>query len=124
MKVCFPVTTPQGLQSEIYGHFGSAPAFIVVDGDAVKVLHNADQHHTHGQCSPIKALGGEPIDSIIVGGIGGGALNKLIGMGIAVYKAAPGKVDENLALLGEGKLQQFSNMMTCGGHAAGGGCAH
>ncbi|RME41495.1 MAG: diguanylate cyclase, partial [Deltaproteobacteria bacterium] len=38
MKVCFPVNNDQGLESEVYGHFGSAPAFVVVDTESHEVL--------------------------------------------------------------------------------------
>ena len=31
MKVCFPTETLQGLDSRVYGHFGSAPGFVIVD---------------------------------------------------------------------------------------------
>ena len=33
MKVCFAVQKDDGVESVVYGHFGSAPAFIVVDTD-------------------------------------------------------------------------------------------
>ena len=31
MKVCFPVQKDEGIESQVYNHFGSAPVFIVVD---------------------------------------------------------------------------------------------
>lgn len=31
MKVCFAVQRDDGMDSSVYGHFGSAPAFVVVD---------------------------------------------------------------------------------------------
>jgi predicted Fe-Mo cluster-binding NifX family protein len=31
MNVCFPVMENQGMESEVYGHFGSAPGFVIVD---------------------------------------------------------------------------------------------
>ena len=31
MKVCFPVEKNEGINSVVYGHFGSAPAFVMVD---------------------------------------------------------------------------------------------
>jgi len=33
MKVCFPVQKDNGIDSTVYGHFGSAPAFVIVDTD-------------------------------------------------------------------------------------------
>lgn len=126
MKVCFPVKDSPSLESEVYGHFGSAPAFVLVDTDTnnLKVIGNADQHHAHGMCSPLKALGGHNIDCVVVGGIGGGALTKLNQSGIRVYKAAAGTVSENLALFAAGSLSAFSPGHVCGGHADGSACSH
>ena len=89
MKVCFPVQTDEGIESQVYGHFGSAPFFIVVDTEEkdVQRIDNRDLHHIHGACNPIMALGGQRVDALVVGGIGGGALMKLNGMGVRVYEA-------------------------------------
>jgi predicted Fe-Mo cluster-binding NifX family protein len=128
MKVCFPVKEAQGLDSEVYGHFGSAPAFMVVDsesGDST-VLQNADAHHEHGKCSPMQALSNTPVDAVVVGGIGQGALGKLKASGVKVYKAPEATVKQAMALLKTGELVEFSPLMSCGGHShgAGGGCTH
>jgi len=126
MKICFPVKESPSLTSEIYGHFGSAPSFVLVDTETndLKVITNADQHHAHGMCSPIRALGGHDIDCVVVGGIGGGALMKLNQSGIKVYKAAAGTVQENLALFAAGNLPAFAPGHVCGGHANGSACSH
>ena len=31
MKICFPVEKDEGIESQVYNHFGSAPVFIMVD---------------------------------------------------------------------------------------------
>lgn len=126
MKICFPVEIDNALESKVYGHFGSAPCFVIYDDatNTVDSITNSDQHHEHGSCSPFKALGGRSIDAVVVGGIGAGAINKLTSSGVAVYKASAPSVRENLALLASGSLQRFNPMMTCSGHSADGGCAH
>ncbi|HSO72584.1 MAG TPA: NifB/NifX family molybdenum-iron cluster-binding protein [Thermodesulfobacteriota bacterium] len=126
MRIAFPVTEDRGMDSPVYGHFGSAPLFIVLDSTngALESLGNTDAHHTHGQCQPIKALGGTPVDQVVVGGIGGGALMKLQGLGIKVFRAVEGSVLENLELLKSGKLPEFAVNMTCAGHQGGQGCHH
>jgi predicted Fe-Mo cluster-binding NifX family protein len=126
MKVCFPVNTIQSLDSEVYGHFGSAPAFIMVDTETQEAtaITNNDQQHAQGMCSPIKALGGLEIDCVVVGGIGGGALMKLNQSGISVYKAMGLTVRDNLDLMHAGKLPVFQPGHTCGGHSASGECSH
>ena len=126
MKIAFPVTEDRGMESPVYGHFGSAPLFMVLDSanDALESIGNSDAHHTHGQCQPIKALGGTSVDLVVVGGIGGGALLKLQGLGIKVFRAVEGSVQENLELLKSGKLPEFAANMTCAGHQGGQSCHH
>jgi predicted Fe-Mo cluster-binding NifX family protein len=126
MKVCFPVSTSRSLESEVYGHFGSAPAFILVDTDTqeTSVIANRDQNHPHGMCSPLKALGVSAIDCVVVGGIGGGALMKLNQAGVAVYKAMGLTVQDNLDLLQAGRLPVFQPGHVCAGHSLGGSCSH
>ncbi|HET6459772.1 MAG TPA: NifB/NifX family molybdenum-iron cluster-binding protein [Syntrophales bacterium] len=125
MKVCFPTETLQGLDSSVYGHFGSAPGFVIVDTGKMSVeeINNNDLHHAHGMCQPLKALGGFEVDAIVVGGIGMGALMKLQAQGIKVYRGAQGTVQQNIDLIRDGKLPQFSEEHTCAGHS-GGGCGH
>src|SRR4030066_1918426 len=100
MKVCFPVLKAEGMKSEVYGHFGSAPAFIVVETDSndVTTIDNNDQHHAHGACNPIKALNNQKVDAIVVGGIGAGALSRLNQMGIMVHRAQAATIKENASL--------------------------
>ncbi len=124
MKLCFPVKEVSGLESEVYGHFGSAPAFIIVDSvtKEAKVIHNADRHHAHGMCNPAGALEGHEVDAVIVGGIGGGALMKLNMAGIDVYRAMAKTVRVNIELFGSEALPSFQPGNVCGGHT--GTCSH
>ena len=124
MKVGFAVQTNEGVESKVYDHFGSAPAFIIVDtaGGEVLTVNNRDLHHAHGACNPIMALDGKTVDAMIVGGIGAGALTKLKALGIRVYGAGGSTVKENLSLLSEDKLQELSVNNSCRPHQ--GGCGH
>ncbi|MCE5242927.1 MAG: NifB/NifX family molybdenum-iron cluster-binding protein [Syntrophobacteraceae bacterium] len=124
MKICFPTNSLQGLDSRVYGHFGSAPGFVLVDTDTMSVeeIANNDLHHAHGMCQPMKALGNRDVDAIVVGGIGMGALLKLKARGIQVFRGAEGTVSENMSYILDGKLPEFDENHTCGGHQ--GGCAH
>jgi predicted Fe-Mo cluster-binding NifX family protein len=126
MKICFPAENLKGLDSEVYGHFGSAPGFVIVDSESMNVqeITNGDMHHAHGMCQPLKALGGEKVDAVVVAGIGMGALMKLQGQGIRVFRAAQGTVKHNFELIQKEELPQFDASHTCGGHGHGGGCAH
>jgi len=126
MKLCFPIQHDQALDSEVYGHFGSAPVFLIVDTDTsvVETIGNADRHHAHGTCSPFRALGNKDIDGVIAGGIGRGALNKLSRAGILVYLASARTVRENLNLFSAGHLTSFAPGHVCSGHSGGSACSH
>jgi len=126
MKICFPVAQDKGLESEVYGHFGSAPLFIVVDTDAGTVgkITNNNQHHAHGMCNPILALDNQHVDAIVVGGIGAGALNKLNASGIRVFQARAATVQANVDLFAGKNLPEYTLQQCCGGHGPGSGCAH
>jgi len=124
MKICFPVESDNGLDGEVFGHFGSAPLFVVFDTNekATSTINNQDLGHVHGKCNPLKALNGKKVDAVIVGGIGAGAINKLNGMGIKVYKASKGSIQENLDLFETNTLAEMTIEQACGGHD--GGCNH
>lgn len=121
MKVGFAVQKDEGLESKVYNHFGSAPMFVVVETGAAKVqtIHNQDLNHSHGACSPMKALGGQKIDALIVGGIGGGALMRLNAMGVKVFAAEAQTIRENLDLLSRNRLPELSMNNACQAHEGG-----
>jgi predicted Fe-Mo cluster-binding NifX family protein len=124
MKVGFAVQKSEGIESKVYDHFGSAPAFIIIDTEKNDVLtvDNRDLNHVHGACNPVMALGGKSIDAVVVGGIGAGAITKLNALGVKVYAAGALTVSENLALFGENKLQELSVYNAYRAHQ--GGCSH
>lgn len=126
MNVAFPVEKDNGMASPVFGHFGSAPYFILVESDngTVESIGNRDRIHVHGQCQPLAALSGRIVDAVVVGGIGAGALMKLNNSGIRVYRAVEGTVSENLALFKSGRLPEMDFDKTCAGHQGGGHCAH
>ena len=126
MKIALPVQVDAGLDSQVYGHFGSAPSFVILDSASgeYQTISNTDAHHAHGQCQSMKALAGNPVDAVVVGGIGGGALMSLQSQGVRVFRAVEGSVKENLEFIRSGKLPEFSVNMTCAGHQGRGGCQH
>ena len=122
MKVCFPVKSNEGMSSIPYNHFGSAPEFVICDLESndVKAIGNGDLGHEHGKCQPIKALSGEVVDAVVVGGIGKGAIVKLNSMGIKVYQAIEGTIEENVNSLKNGELKEFDSNHICNHD----GCSH
>jgi predicted Fe-Mo cluster-binding NifX family protein len=124
MKVCFPVQEFAGMASQVHNHFGSSPSFVVVDTQErlIKTIANQDRNHAHGGCNPFLALGGEKIEILVVGGIGGGALNKVLAMGVKVYAAGAATIQENLRLLRDQKLEEIDPNGACRAHH--GECGH
>lgn len=123
MKLCFPVASNDGLDSAVFSHFGSARQFIVVDTDsgATVAIDNSDQQHAHGSCNPLRALAGTPVDAVVVGGIGAGALIMLNRARVKVFSAQAPTVGENVALFRSGAFREIVPP-SCGGHGEGHGC--
>lgn len=123
MKIAFPAERDLGLDSPVYGHFGTAHYFIVVDTETGEptAIENGDRNHTHGNCRPVESFGGLSVDAVVVGNIGRGALEKLGKAGIKAYRGVEGTVSENFSLAKIGKLPPYQVHQTCGGH---GGCGH
>lgn len=117
MIIAFPVQTDEGLMSQVYGHFGTAPMFIKVetDTDELAVVVNQDLGHAHGQCQPLNIFGGAPLDAVVVGNIGAGALRKLSGAGIKALRGVEGTVKDNLELAKSGRLPEVRSDQTCSG---------
>jgi len=116
MKVCFPVEIDKGLESDIFGHFGSAPGFVVYDTEAKEIdfINNKDISHEHGACNPATALSGKKVDAIVVGGIGQGAIMRLAQSGINVFRAKTGVVHDDIKSFLSGELEPLTiNMQTC-----------
>ncbi len=126
MKICVPTQEDQGINSVVYGHFGSASYYIIHDTDKgeTRSIANMNQHHAHGSCNPMAALGNESIEAMIVGGIGKRAIEGLNAIGIKVYQSIAGTVHENIQALQNGSIAEITSQNACGGHGHGMGCGH
>jgi predicted Fe-Mo cluster-binding NifX family protein len=122
MNICIPVEADEGLESPVCAHFGSAPAFMIVDVDtgSCRAIANGNPHHGHGMCMPLQSLAGEQIDGMVVGGIGMGALGKLNAARIEVYVAEQATVGEVVAAFKAGTLKVMQPGMACAHHGHGG----
>ena len=118
MKICFPVDEQGDLDTAGHEHFGAAPIFLIVDAHNRSITRTIrrDIDHRHGACRPLKALGGEQLDAVVVSGIGTGALAGLKQAGLKVYRARPGTVAQNLAFIAVQQLEEFGDHKVCGGH--------
>jgi predicted Fe-Mo cluster-binding NifX family protein len=124
MIIAFPTQKDEGIESTVFGHFGSAAFFVTVDTEtnAVDNIVNRDKDHLHGKCQPLKALDNQQVDAVVVGGIGRGALVGLNNNGIKVFRAVDGTVADNFALFKAGNLPAVGLDQTCAGHTHGGVC--
>jgi len=122
MKICVPVMTDKGWQSEVCAHFGSAPMFLVVDTDSktAEAVPNANEHHAHGMCNPLGAIQGRGIQVVIVGGIGAGAVQKLRASGIEVFSTDLPTAAQAIAVYEAGNLQPVSLQNACSHHGGPG----
>ncbi|MCB2154177.1 NifB/NifX family molybdenum-iron cluster-binding protein [bacterium] len=118
-KICLPIAVDCGLDSEISGHFGSAPMFILHDAetDQTVALENDNTHDEHGRCHPVKTMRAHNIDTLVVGGLGRRALANMREGGVRVFQAVPGTVRDNLAALKAGQLAEFDDQAACSGHS-------
>jgi predicted Fe-Mo cluster-binding NifX family protein len=84
MKICMPVLDEKGMDSVVYGHFGSAPFFALYDTDkqTVSFVKNNESEHEHGQCMPVAALQKIGAEVMLCKGMGMRAANLLIEAGI------------------------------------------
>ncbi|MCK9574326.1 MAG: NifB/NifX family molybdenum-iron cluster-binding protein [Candidatus Omnitrophica bacterium] len=118
MKICIPTETNKGKNAVVYGHFGSAPYFTIIDTekDSVEIIDNANQHHAHGMCQPMSALLGKSIDAVVTGGMGARAVQKLNEAGIKVYRAVPGTVTDIVSQFTKGGLEEITVQNACAQH--------
>lgn len=102
----------------IFMHFGRSEQFKIYDIQDGKVL-NEQVVNTggtgHGALAGLLANGG--VDTLICGGIGGGAINALAQAGITVYAGAQGNCDACVEALIAGTLAQTGEATCdCHGH--------
>ena len=102
----------------VFGHFGHTETFAVYDvenGTVVSRTLAPTNGSGHGALAGfLKALG---IDTLICGGIGGGARTALAEAGITLYPGVTGSADDAVAALAAGSLVYDPDTM-CAHHGA------
>jgi predicted Fe-Mo cluster-binding NifX family protein len=131
MKLCFPVVTDERLESTIYGHFASAPWFLIYDTVIRQtcVVANCDENNLYGGSNPFMALRNMHLDGIVAGGIGDDALRTMNMCGFRVYQAQSASVRENVELfeqqlLTEVELQNSHLEGSCADREGARTCGH
>lgn len=93
--------------TQVFPHFGRTPEFYLVDAEEDKIKEEkivAAPAEGHGAL--VDFLVSQGVDTLICGGIGGGAMNGLRSVGIKVYSGASGPVKEQVLSLLSGQLPQ------------------
>lgn len=118
MKLCIPVEKSKDGKTNVYGHFGSAPYFLIFDTEAntSKLIENGNMHHSHGTCNPLLALSDEKIDAVVTGGMGGRAVMKLNENGIKVFRYSGQPLEELEKLYRAGSLDEITAANACAHH--------
>ena len=117
--------------NQVFQHFGHTPGFAlfeIADGRIVSEKMLSSGSSGHGALATLLAL--EQVETLICGGIGGGAINALGNAGIKVIGGAAGNVREVAEAFAAGTLQVRADFHcnhhhhgeghTCGEH----GCKH
>jgi predicted Fe-Mo cluster-binding NifX family protein len=103
-KMKIAVTTQH---TQVFSHFGRTPEFYLVTAEEGKIIEEkiiAAPAEGHGAL--VSFLIDQGVDTLICGGIGGGAINGLRSSGIKVYAGASGPAKEQVLSLLSGQLPQ------------------
>lgn len=120
--------TAAGLAADVCGHFGHAPFFVVAEISAGQVkasrtVASPPQGGGRAMAELVHSLGAT---AVIVGGLGGGAMNALAARGIEVIAGVGGNAGEVLKSYAAGRL--IAGDPACrgqhGGHGEGEGGGH
>ena len=128
---------------QVYQHFGHAAQFKLYTVESGMILDTAVVDATaSGHSAMVSYLQRQGVNTVICGGIGGGARSALAEAGIQLYPGASGSADAQVEALLAGSLAYDPNTVcshhdhgeghTCGhhhegGHTCGGhdhGCGH
>jgi len=122
MNICVPTAGPSGLNDTVYGHFGSAPYFTIIDTEteAISVIDNSNKEHEHGNCAPSDDLVERGVDAVVCGGMGRRALARLNEAGIRVFLSDAATPAHAVHEIATGTARECSAEQACAGHHGGG----
>ena len=121
MKIAVPCKN-----DAIFQHFGMAPSFKLYVVDNGVVTSSATVPGAgHGHAAVVNLLVKNGVDTVICGGLGGGAVAALAQAGIALFAGNEGETDKAVQALIAGELQNNVEAATAGrGHRHGGCHGH
>ena len=108
---------------EVFQHFGHTSQFKIYETENGKILSgNVVSTEGKGHGSLAGFLKEKGVETLICGGIGGGARTALAEQGIALYPGATGKADEQVQAFLAGSLS-YDPDTQCSHHGEGHTCA-
>jgi predicted Fe-Mo cluster-binding NifX family protein len=119
MRICIPTAGMSGLADTVYGHFGSAPYFTVIDTatGGIELIDNSRKQHEHGSCAPSEELVARGIDAVACGGMGRRALATLTDAGIRVFLTQAVTPHEAVGHVTSGAAEVCTPEAACAGHS-------
>jgi predicted Fe-Mo cluster-binding NifX family protein len=109
---------------QVSSHYGQSEGFLLAELDngsvSSKSVIQAPTEHSCGGLAQLFLQ--HKVDTVIVGGIGGGAIQHLNAAGINIVAGASGNIDEVLTSYIDGTL--VPGEAACGGHGQPGQCHH
>ena len=118
MRICLPVGNENGLDSVVFGHFGSAPFFAMYDTITreVSFVNNDESAHVHGSCMPVDALRKNNAEAVLCKGMGMRAANLLLEAGITPYLVEAETVAEAISHYDARKVKVLDAASACRSH--------
>jgi len=118
MKICLPVLENKGMESQVFGHFGSAPCFAVYNSDTKSIIFstNDESAHEHGKCMPVDALRTLGAEAVLCRGMGLRAANLLVASGIKPFLVDAETVSEALEKFDRREVRVLDEATSCHAH--------
>lgn len=107
------VTYENGMVFQHFGHTEQFKVYDIVDGKVAEAQVVGTDGNGHGALAGVLSV--LKVDTLICGGIGGGAQAALAEAGIRLYGGVSGSADEAVEALLEGRLA-YNPDVRCGGH--------
>jgi predicted Fe-Mo cluster-binding NifX family protein len=117
MKICIPILENKFLASEVSGHFGKAPMYLLVESDSGDVEGLIERgNRGHGECAPVEAMLSRGVDAVACKGLGQGASARLAAGGIRIFHTNDETVEAVLASFARQELGEMTPAQLCEGH--------
>jgi predicted Fe-Mo cluster-binding NifX family protein len=118
MKICLPVPEVKGMDSVVFGHFGSAPFFAMYDTETkgIEFTKNNEAEHEHGSCMPVDALRILGAEAVLCKGMGMRAANHLVEAGIKPFLVDAETIADAIGKYDKREVRVLDEETSCHSH--------